>query len=284
MTYPAIDGVIVALGPLSLRWYGVMYLLGFAAFYLLGTWRSRRRLSPWTPAEYADILFYGVVGVVVGGRVGFALFYGFEQLLRDPLWLLRIWEGGMSFHGGLLGVVAAVWLHTRKRSGGTRLPGPRDLLAATDQVAPLAPIGLGLGRLGNFINAELPGRVTESPLGVHFPCASVRDLNLACFGEYEAAARHVSSLYQAGAEGVALFALVWLYAARPRAVGRVSGMFLLGYGCLRLATELFRQPDADRGFVAFEWLTTGQLLSLPMVALGLYLLFNARTATGGEQR
>ena len=145
MTYPAIDGVIVTLGPLSLRWYGVMYLLGFAAFYLLGAWRSRRRLSPWTPAEYADILFYGVVGVVVGGRVGFALFYGFEQLLRDPLWLLRIWEGGMSFHGGLLGVVAAVWLHTRKRSGGKRLPGVRELLAATDQVAPLAPIGLGLG-------------------------------------------------------------------------------------------------------------------------------------------
>ena len=278
MTYPAVDSVIVSAGPVALRWYGMMYLLGFAAFYLLGRWRSRRGLSPWTPADFADLLFYGVVGVVVGGRLGFALFYGFEQLLRDPLWLVRIWEGGMSFHGGLLGVIAAVWIHAWKTSRQGGVPRARTLLAATDQVAPLAPIGLGLGRLGNFINAELPGRVTESSLGVRFPCASVRELNLACFGDFEAAARHVSSLYQAAAEGIVLFALLWLFAAKPRAAGRVSGMFLLGYGCLRFATEFFRAPDASKGFVAWDWLTMGQLLSLPMVALGLYLLLNRAIA------
>ena len=278
MTYPAIDSVIVSVGPVALRWYGMMYLLGFAAFYLLGRWRSRRGVSAWAPADYADLLFYGVVGVVVGGRLGFALFYGFEHLLRDPLWLVRIWEGGMSFHGGLLGVVAAVWLHAWKTSGQRQPPMARALLVATDQVAPLVPIGLGLGRLGNFINAELPGRATESALGVRFPCASVRDLNLACFGDFEAAARHVSSLYQATAEGIVLFALVWLFAAKPRAAGRVSGMFLLGYGCLRFATEFFRAPDASHGFIAWDWLTMGQLLSLPMVALGLYLLLNRTLA------
>ena len=274
MTYPAIDGVIVSLGPLTLRWYGMMYLLGFAAFYLLGRWRSRQGLSPWTPAQFADLLFYGVVGVVVGGRLGFVLFYGLEHLLRDPLWLVRIWEGGMSFHGGLLGVIAAVWLHTLKTAHSEGPGATRNPLVALDQVAPLAPIGLGLGRLGNFINAELPGRVTESPLGVYFPCTSVRDLNLTCFGEYETVTRHLSSLYQAGAEGVLLFALVWLYAGRRRATGRISGMFLLGYGCLRFTTEFFRAPDASHGFIAFEWLTMGQMLSLPMVAFGLYLLFN----------
>ncbi len=264
MNYPHIDNVIVELGPLALRWYGVMYVLGFAAFYLLGKWRSQRKLTRWTPPEIADLLFYGVAGVVIGGRVGFVLFYGFEDFLRDPLWLVRIWEGGMSFHGGLLGVAGAAWLYAKKTS--------RSLFDVTDLAAPLAPVGLGFGRLGNFINAELPGRVTESPLGVRFPCASVGDLNLACFGEFEPALRHVSSLYQAAAEGLVLFALVWWFAARPRRTGQISGMFLLGYGGLRFLTEFFREPDVHKGFVAFDWLTMGQALSLPMAAFGLYLL------------
>ena len=268
-TYPQIDSVIVSLGPVSIRWYGLMYVLGFAAFYFLGKWRASRPVpdgqAPWTPPQLADLLFYGVVGVVVGGRLGYVLFYGLDEFLRDPLWLVRIWEGGMSFHGGLLGVVGAIWLYARRAS--------RAFLAVTDLAAPLAPVGLGLGRLGNFINAELPGRVTESSLGVHFPCSSVRDFNLVCFGEFEAVARHVSSLYQATAEGVVLFAIVWLYAARQSRVGRISGVFLLGYGVLRFVTEFFRQPDPGKGFVAFDLLTMGQMLSLPMVALGLYLLF-----------
>ena len=268
-TYPQIDSVIVSLGPISIRWYGLMYVLGFAAFYFLGKWRASRPVPDgqalWTPPQLADLLFYGVVGVVVGGRLGYVLFYGLDEFLRDPLWLVRIWEGGMSFHGGLLGVVGAIWLYARRSS--------RAFLAVTDLAAPLAPVGLGLGRLGNFINAELPGRVTESPLGVHFPCSSVREFNLVCFGEFEAVARHVSSLYQATAEGVVLFAIVWLYAARQSRVGSVSGVFLLGYGGLRFVTEFFRQPDPGKGFVAFDLLTMGQMLSLPMVAFGLYLLF-----------
>ena len=270
MNYPQIDSVIVELGPLALRWYGLMYVLGFAVFYLLGRWRIRHELSPWSETQLADLLFYGVVGVVVGGRLGYALFYGFGQFLDDPLSALRIWEGGMSFHGGLLGVLVAMVLFAR-RSG-------RSFFEVTDSIAPLVPTGLGLGRIGNFINAELPGRVTELPFGVHFPCASVRGVNHTCFGDFEAVARHVSSLYQAAAEGVLLFVLVWLYAAKPRAVGRTSGAFLVGYGSFRFTTEFFRQPDADLGFVALNWLTMGQLLSLPMVAFGLWLLLRPNVA------
>ena len=264
MNYPVIDKVIVELGPLSIRWYGLMYVLGVAVFYLLGKWRVRRGLSTWQVQDIADLIFYGVVGVIVGGRVGFVAFYGMDAFLADPLWLVRIWEGGMSFHGGLIGVIGACWMFARK----TR----RGFLEITDFAAPLAPLGLGLGRLGNFINAELPGRVTELPLGVHFPCDSVRELTMRCFGDYEAVARHVSSLYQAASDGIVLFLAVWLFAAKPRAAGRVSGMFLLVYGCVRFLTEFLREPDPGQGFVAFDWMTTGQLLSLPMVLLGVYFL------------
>ena len=271
MNYPEIDKVIVELGPLSIRWYGLMYVLGVVAFYLLGKWRVRRGLSTWQIQDLADLVFYGVVGVIVGGRVGYVVFYGMGAFLTDPLMLLRIWEGGMSFHGGLLGVIAACWVFARRSQ--------RGFLEIADFAAPLAPLGLGLGRLGNFINAELPGRVTELPIGVHFPCDSVRELTLRCFGDYEAVTRHVSSLYQAVSDGVVLFLAVWLFAARPRAAGRVSGLFLLVYGCLRFLTEFVREPDPGRGFVAFDTLTTGQLLSLPMIALGVYLLFGHRAAS-----
>ena len=271
MNYPAIDKVIVELGPLSIRWYGLMYVLGVAVFYLLGKQRIRRGLATWEVRDLADLVFYGVVGVIVGGRLGYVLFYATDTFLRDPFMLLRIWEGGMSFHGGLLGVIVACWVFAKRTQ--------RSFLAITDFAAPLAPVGLGLGRVGNFINAELPGRVTELPIGVHFPCDSVRDLTLRCFGEYEAVTRHVSSLYQAASDGVVLFLAVWLFAARPRATGQVSAVFLLVYGCLRFATEFLREPDPGRGFVAFDWLTTGQLLSVPMIALGVVLLLLCRPAT-----
>ena len=271
MNYPEIDKVIVELGPLSIRWYGLMYVLGVVAFYLLGKWRVRRGLSDWRIQDLADLVFYGVVGVIVGGRVGYVVFYGMGTFLTDPLMLLRIWEGGMSFHGGLLGVLAACWVFARRSQ--------RSFLEVADFAAPLAPLGLGLGRLGNFINAELPGRVTELPIGVHFPCDSVRELTLRCFGDYEAVTRHVSSLYQAASDGLVLFLAVWLFAAKPRAAGRVSGVFLLVYGCLRFLTEFVREPDPGRGFVALDWLTTGQLLSLPMIALGVYLLLGHRAAS-----
>ncbi len=268
MNYPIIDSAVFSLGPVAVRWYGLMYVLGFTTFYLLGKWRVHRGLVKWQVQEFADLLFYGVAGVVIGGRVGFVLFYGFDEFLSDPLWLVRIWEGGMSFHGGLLGAITATWMFARKTS--------RSLLAVTDQAAPLVPIGLGLGRIGNFINAELPGRVTELPIGVHFPCDSVRGLSLVCFGDYENLTRHVSSLYQATTDGVALFILVWLFAAKVRPTGQVSAVFLLGYGVMRFGTEFFREPDRNQGFVAFDWMTMGQLLSLPMVLAGIALLLYAR--------
>ena len=267
MNYPDLDPVALQLGPLALRWYGLMYLFGFAAFLLLGNWRARDQQSGWSPEQVWDLMFYGVFGVVVGGRLGFALFYGWETLLRDPLWVIRLWEGGMSFHGGLLGVLAATAIYAVKKK--------RDFLSVTDFAAPLVPLGLGFGRLGNFVNAELPGRVTDLPLGVHFPCDAVRGLSVSCYGQFEAVARHVSSLYQAATEGLVLFALLWWYARKPRAAGQVSGLFLLGYGGLRLATEFVREPDPDKGFVAFGWLTMGQALSLPMAVLGAALLCSA---------
>jgi len=267
VNYPDLDPVALQLGPLALRWYGLMYLFGFAAFLLLGNWRARDQQSGWSPEQVWDLMFYGVFGVVVGGRLGFALFYGWETLLRDPLWVIRLWEGGMSFHGGLLGVLAATAIYAVKKK--------RAFLSVTDFAAPLVPLGLGFGRLGNFVNAELPGRVTDLPLGVHFPCDAVRGLSVSCYGQYEAVARHVSSLYQAATEGLVLFALLWWYARKPRAAGQVSGLFLLGYGGLRLATEFVREPDPDKGFVAFGWLTMGQALSLPMAVLGAALLCSA---------
>ena len=267
MNYPELDPVALQLGPLALRWYGLMYLFGFAAFLLLGNWRARDQQSGWSPEQVWDLMFYGVFGVVVGGRLGFALFYGWETFLRDPLWVIRLWEGGMSFHGGLLGVLAATAIYAVKKK--------RAFLSVTDFAAPLVPLGLGFGRLGNFVNAELPGRVTDLPLGVHFPCDAVRGLSVSCYGQFEAVARHVSSLYQAATEGLLLFALLWWYARKPRAAGQVSGLFLLGYGGLRLATEFVREPDPDKGFVAFGWLTMGQALSLPMAVLGGALLCSA---------
>ena len=262
MHYPAIDPIALQLGPFALRWYGLMYLLAFAAFYLLGKARAER--CGFTVADVSDLVFYGVVGVVLGGRVGFVFVYGFEQLVQDPLWLFRVWEGGMSFHGGLLGAVGAMWLQARIKR--------RTFLEVADFVAPLVPLGLGCGRLGNFINTELPGRVTESGLGVHFPCTALRELTATCFGEFETVTRHLSSLYQAFAEGLVLFAIVWLYSRRARPTGTVAGIFLVAGGLLRFATEFFREPDAHLGLFIFDTLSMGQILSLPVVAVGVFLM------------
>ena len=264
MNYPLIEPVLLEIGPLAVRWYGLMYLLAFLACYVLGNQRAKKHDSDWDKADVSDVIFYGVVGTIVGGRLGFVLFYSFDRFLVEPLWLFRLWEGGMSFHGGMLGVVAARWLYGRKTS--------RDFWRVADFTAPLVPIGLGFGRIGNFINAELPGRVTEGSLGVHFPCGAVRGLNFTCFGQWDGALRHLSSLYQAFGEGVVLFMIVWLFSLRARRSGLISGMFLTGYGAIRFVTEWFREPDAAIGFIAFDWLTMGQLLSLPMIAFGILLL------------
>ena len=272
MHYPLIDSVIVSLGPVALRWYGLMYLLGFIAVWLLGTYRARTHPDDWGAQDISDLVFYGAMGAVLGGRVGYVFFYNFDVFLGDLLYLFRMWEGGMSFHGGLLGVVAGVWWFARKTGPG--------FVPVADFLAPLCPIGLGLGRLGNFINMELPGRVTDSAVGLIYQCHAVRSLNPMCIGEWETVARHPSPLYQAATEGLLLFILVWFVSARPQPRGFVTGVFLCGYATFRLCTEFFREPDAHIGFIAFNGLTMGQLLSLPMLIAGiLFIVWSRGQAT-----
>lgn len=273
-----IDPIALALGPVRIHWYGVMYALGFALAWWLGLRRVRAGRLPGVGEQaFGDLLFYGMLGVVLGGRLGWVLFYGFEQVLADPLTLVRIWEGGMSFHGGLLGVLLACILWARRH----RLA----FFDVVDFIAPLVPAGLGLGRLGNFIGGELYGKFTHAGWGVLFPGApelqgygdaQLRALHAS--GALDGFARHPSQLYQAVLEGVVLFAAVWLYSRRPRPRYAVSGVFALVYGLGRLLVEFVRVPDAHLGYLAFGWLTMGQLLSLPLIALGLLLLAMSRRA------
>jgi len=272
MLYPEIDPVIFEIGPLAVRWYGLMYLLGFAGAWWLGRWRTRRAGSVLGAQQLDDLIFYGALGVILGGRVGYILFYSFDAWLADPLVLLRVWEGGMSFHGGLLGVLLALAWFARRHG--------LAFLQVTDCIAPLVPVGLFTGRIGNFINGELWGAPTEMPWGMQVACAGRADLCLDKLGlPYGTALTpplHPSQLYEAGLEGLLLFAILWLYSARPRPMAAVSGLFLVGYGVFRSLVELVRMPDAHIGYLAFDWLTMGQLLSLPMVCVGLALMWWAR--------
>ena len=249
LTYPNIDPIALQLGPISIHWYGIMYMLAFASAW----WLAMRRapMAGFSKEHVSDIIFYGAIGVVLGGRIGYILFYQFGAFIAEPSMILRVWEGGMSFHGGLIGVILAVIFCARRQQ--------RSFASIMDFVAPIVPLGLGAGRLGNFVGGELWGRPTELPWGMVFP-------------HVDQLARHPSQLYQFALEGIFLFILVWLYSAKPRASLQVSGMFLLGYGGQRLVVEFARQPDAHLNFIAFGWLTQGQLLSMPMIALGLYLL------------
>jgi len=261
LIHPEFDPVALQLGPLAIRWYGLMYLLAFAAFYLLGRWRvMRTHHGPATglkPSDVEDLLFHGVLGVVLGGRLGYVLFYKPAYYLQHPLEVFAVWQGGMAFHGGLVGVLLACAWFARRRS----LP----FLVLMDCVAPLVPIGLATGRLGNFINGELWGRATDLPWAMVFPQSG------------SPVPRHPSQLYQFAGEGLLLFALVWWFSSRPRPVGRVSGLFLLGYGTLRFLAEFAREPDAFLGLLA-GGLSMGQLLSLPMVAGGLWLMLRPAPA------
>ena len=265
LTYPSIDPIALDLGPLRVHWYGVMYLVGFVGGWALGRWRAARPDSGWSTAEVDDLLFYIALGVILGGRVGYVLFYQFDQFLRDPPFLVAIWKGGMSFHGGLLGVMLAMALFGRRHG--------RNFFAVTDFIAPLVPIGLGAGRIGNFINGELWGKVTDLPWGVRLPCV---DFPAMCAQLMPSTgyslARHPSQLYEALLEGVVLFAILWLFSAKPRPTMAVSAMFLLWYGVFRFAVEVVRLPDADIGYLALGWLTMGQVLTLPMLLGGLVLL------------
>jgi phosphatidylglycerol:prolipoprotein diacylglycerol transferase len=264
LVHPDFDPIAFKLGPVAVRWYGLMYLIGFVACVLLARLRIRQRPEAgWVTRDVDDLLFYGVIGVVAGGRLGYVLFYKLTEYLHDPIKIFYVWEGGMSFHGGFLGVMLAMAWYARRSQ--------RPWFAVTDFIAPLVPVGLGAGRIGNFINAELWGRPTDLPWGM-------------IFRNVDSTPRHPSQLYEAALEGVVLFALLWVFSRRPRPLGAVSALFLLGYGVLRFAAEFTREPDLFLGFLALGW-TMGQWLCVPMIVGGLALLvwayWPARPAPSG---
>lgn len=250
LTHPTFDPVAIHLGPLAIRWYGLMYLIGFVLFVALGQYRIRKsRAGDWTLQQLDDLLFYGVLGVILGGRLGYVLFYKPSEYLSHPLDILKVWEGGMAFHGGFIGVLLAMYLVGRKYG--------RSFFTVTDFIAPLVPLGLAAGRLGNFINAELWGRVTspDAPWAMIFPLVDQQ-------------ARHPSQLYQFALEGIVLFVMLWLYSSKPRPTGRISAMFLIGYGAFRFIVEFAREPDSFLGYLQLG-LSMGQWLSLPMILAGM---------------
>lgn len=252
LVHPQFDPVAIYLGPLSIRWYGLMYLLGFLLFLLLGRYRIKRNPQAlFNNAMLDDLLFYGMLGVILGGRLGHVLFYQFGYYLQQPLEILAVWKGGMSFHGGLIGVMIAMTLIAHKYK--------MQWIAVTDFIAPLGPLGLGAGRIGNFINGELWGRTTDVPWGMIFP-------------NVDTLPRHPSQLYEFVLEGILLFALLWFYSAKPRPVGSVTGLFLIGYGIFRSTAEFFREPEDGFMGVMTLGISMGQWLSLPMIVAGIWLL------------
>lgn len=248
--HPQFDPIALSLGPVAIRWYGLMYLAGFALFAWLGRVRARRMGGVFTANDIDDLLFYGVLGVILGGRLGYVLFYKAGYYFDHPAEILMVWHGGMSFHGGFLGVLIAVWVFARTRR--------RNWFDVTDFLAPLIPLGLATGRLGNFINAELPGRVTNVPWAMIFPNVDLQP-------------RHPSQLYQFALEGVALFLLLWWFSSKPRPRAAVSAAFLIGYGAFRFIAEFARQPDDFLGLLAFG-MSMGQWLSAPMIIAGLAMM------------
>ena len=251
LPYPQIDPVAIALGPLKIHWYGLMYLVGIGGAWLLASRRLKGFDPSWSKEKLSDLVFWVAMGVILGGRLGYALFYDLPAYLAEPLKILRVWEGGMSFHGGLIGVMLATWLFGRRNG--------KSFFQLMDFIAPLVPIGLGAGRIGNFINAELWGKVTDVPWAMVFPNGGPDP-------------RHPSQLYQFALEGVALFVILWLYSRKPRPTMAVSGLFAICYGIFRFIVEFVRVPDAQLGYLAWNWLTMGQVLCLPMILGGIGLM------------
>jgi phosphatidylglycerol:prolipoprotein diacylglycerol transferase len=254
MNYPHIDPVAFSLGPLKIHWYGILYLVAFTSAWWLGRYRARQPNSGWRAEQIEDLIFFGALGVVLGGRIGYVLFYNFAAFLDNPLMLFEVWQGGMSFHGGLLGVMLAIGLYARKQQ--------RGYFEVLDFVAPLVPLGLGAGRIGNFINGELWGRVSDVPWAMVFPGGGPEP-------------RHPSMLYEFFLEGIVLFLIIWFYSSKPRPTMAVSGLFGACYGLFRILVEFVRMPDAHIGYMAFGWVTQGMLLSLPMVVIGVGMIFYA---------
>ncbi len=310
MTYlHLVDPVALDLSKLAsflpkIHWYGLMYLASFMVFWMLANYRAKQARFDWTREQVSDYLFFGVIGVVLGGRLGYLLFYDFANVLDDPHRIYQIWKGGMSYHGGLIGVTLALWYFTRKTG--------KSFWQSADFIVPCAAIGLFFGRLGNLIGGELWGRLTQSPLGILFPKApeleqfqyeSIASLapeianrsldwvqlnrpdifeqsiammqTAADSGALAAFARHPSQLYQALLEGLLLWLVVWLFSGRQRPVMSVTGLYFAGYGVCRFIVEFFRQPDSHIGTLAFDWLTMGQLLSIPLIMLGVGMIIVA---------
>ncbi len=254
LTYPNIDPVALSLGPVKIHWYGIMYLIAFTLAWWLGRRRAQQPNSGWKAEQIEDLIFYGALGVVLGARIGYVLFYNFSAFLDNPLMLFTVWQGGMSFHGGALGVLTALWFYARKQQ--------RGYFEVVDFVVPLVPLGLAAGRFGNFINGELWGKVSDVPWAMVFPTGGPLP-------------RHPSMLYEFFLEGIVLFLIIWFYSAKPRPVMAVTGLFGLGYGLFRTLVEFVRMPDAHIGYLAGGWLTKGMVLSIPMVLLGAGMMIYA---------
>jgi phosphatidylglycerol:prolipoprotein diacylglycerol transferase len=271
-----INPIAFSIGSFGVHWYGLMYLGGFIGAWVIGNQRCKQGRLAASEEAFSDLAFYVMLSVIVGGRIGYMLFYVAPSwMLHDPLMLFRVWEGGMSFHGGLLGVLTAVWWWSRRQG--------IHFFDTVDFVAPLVPIGLGLGRLGNFIGGELWGRHTDAPWGVIFPRAleslgKTRDelYQMYLAGQLNDQARHPSQLYEFTLEGIVMFIVLWFYSRKPRPRYAVSGLFALMYGVFRFSVEFVREPDVQLGFIAFDWLTMGQLLSLPLIVIGVVLLLRSR--------
>ncbi|MEO3990631.1 prolipoprotein diacylglyceryl transferase [Pseudocitrobacter cyperus] len=271
--FPEFDPVIFSIGPVALHWYGVMYLVGFVFAMWLAGRRANRPGSGWTKNEVENLLYAGFLGVFLGGRIGYVLFYNFDLFLSDPLYLFRVWDGGMSFHGGLIGVIIVMIIFAKRTK--------RTFFQVSDFIAPLIPFGLGAGRLGNFINGELWGRVDPSfKYTMLFPGSRAEDLSLlpshpewqTLFDTYGSLPRHMSQLYEMALEGVVLFLILNWFIRKPRPAGSVSGLFLIGYGLFRIIVEFFRQPDAQFTGTWVQYISMGQILSIPMVLAGIMMM------------